>query len=379
MVIRWHRTEKWESLWGRRLSARWRIWRTATRTGALSAALRGGAGSSLDSLLECQGLAAAVSEVKGFCRRNLHLTEEKRKTVLARRSIAQKSKRVDQGTDGTFASNPTLPDRLKRNFRGEGKDCLMADELTPESPESLPRKSEQVDRLNDLLRLLPHGAESILEIGSRHGVHTRALANHFQSVTALDLTLPAVRGERITAVQGDVTALQFPANSFDCVLCAEVLEHVPALKKAASEIARVCRGTAVIGVPYRQDTRLGRTTCRQCGHKNPPYGHVNTFDENKLRSLFGTMAVAEISFVGAVRERTNALSVWLNDLGGNPWGTYMQEEPCGRCGARLAAPEGRSFLQKACSGLGGRFNAIQQRFNTPQPAWIHVRFTKNGG
>lgn len=242
--------------------------------------------------------------------------------------------------------------------------------------ESYRSSSAEAQRLKDLLRLLPTGVESILEIGSRDGFHTRALADRFQTVTALDLTLPAIRGERITAVEGDVTALQFPDNSFDCVLCAEVLEHVPALETAASEIARVCRGTAVIGVPYRQDTRLGRTTCRQCGHKNPPYGHVNTFDEDRLRFLFRKMDVAEISFIGAVRERTNALSVWLNDLAGNPWGTYVQDEPCSRCGARLTAPQDRSFPQKVCAGLGVRLTAIQQRFLTPRPAWIHVRFTK---
>src|SRR5689334_22203261 len=143
----------------------------------------------------------------------------------------------------------------------------------------------EVLRANDLFRLLPRGMRSVLEIGARDGHHTRRLAESFESVTALDLEKPSFRIPGVTNVKGDVTALEFPDDSFDCVLCAEVLEHVPAVDRAAREISRVARHEAVIGVPYRQDLRLGRVTCRNCGSVNPPYGHVNSFDECRLASL----------------------------------------------------------------------------------------------
>src|SRR5512138_3449569 len=108
-------------------------------------------------------------------------------------------------------------------------------------------------RTNDLLRLLPEGRRSILEIGARDGYHTQLLTTRFESVTALDLQKPPFSFDRVIPVQGDVTALEFPDNYFDCVLCAEVLEHVPAVDKAAAEISRVVKHEAVIGVPYRQD------------------------------------------------------------------------------------------------------------------------------
>jgi ubiquinone/menaquinone biosynthesis C-methylase UbiE len=134
--------------------------------------------------------------------------------------------------------------------------------------------------------MLPKGRISVLDIGARDGFFSRLLTEHFQAVIALDLQTPAFKHPGVVTVAGDVTRLQFPDESFDCVFCAEVLEHVRDVERAGREIARVARHDIVIGVPYRQDTRLGRTTCRTCGKANPPWGHINTFDERKLETLF---------------------------------------------------------------------------------------------
>ena len=61
--------------------------------------------------------------------------------------------------------------------------------------------------------------------------------------------------------------LPFPDAAFDMVTCAEVIEHIPspALERACREMARVARRYVLVGVPYRQDLRHGRTTCAACG------------------------------------------------------------------------------------------------------------------
>ena len=241
------------------------------------------------------------------------------------------------------------------------------------------RNTEQEkSRTADLVRLLPRGRGSVLDIGARDGFFSRLLTEHFESVTALDLEMPRFNFPRVINVAGDATNLPFPDSSFDCVFCAEVLEHIPALEDACREIARVARHEIVIGVPYKQDTRVGRTTCPQCGKPNPPWGHINRFDESRLAKLFPGLSIQASSFVGSVRSATNRVSTMLMDMAGNPWGTYEQDEPCIYCGSKLLPPARRSMLSRVCSGLAVRIDQVQSRFARTHGNWIHVVLSKDG-
>ncbi len=232
-------------------------------------------------------------------------------------------------------------------------------------------------RTADLVRLVPKNRKSILDVGARDGHFSKLLAPYFETLVALDLTRPEFEYPGIETVAGDVTSLQFQDESFDCVFCAEVLEHVPQVEQACRELARVARYEVVIGVPFKQDTRIGRTTCRTCGKICPQWGHINSFDVEKLRTLFSGLTIKEMSFVETMRQVTNPLSVFLMDLAGNPWGTYDQDEPCIHCGATLTPPPAeRSFWSRICSAMAVRLNTIQQSFTPPHGNWIHLVLSK---
>ncbi len=250
--------------------------------------------------------------------------------------------------------------------------------MSSKSLEAYRATENERTRTADLLRLVPRGRATVLDIGARDGHFSRLLTGYFDAVTALDLVKPGFSYPRVSCVAGDATRLEFPDRSFDCVFCTEVLEHIPPLETACREIARVARHEIVIGVPYRQDTRAGRTTCRSCGKTNPPWGHVNEFDEDRLRRLFPGLRVAETSFVGTSEGGTNALSAFLMDLGGNPWGTYEQHEACIHCGATLTPPpEPRPLGQKIFAAAAERINRLQRRLEKPHANWIHVVFSKD--
>jgi len=232
-------------------------------------------------------------------------------------------------------------------------------------------------RMGKVLSLLPPGTQNLLEIGARHGVMTKKLAARVPSVTALDLKMPPFQLERVVNVAGNVERLQFEDNSFDCIVCTEVLEHVPDVASAARELARVTRKHVLIGVPYRQDTRVGRTTCNHCGRINPPWGHLHAFDEARLLKLFPSLRTVTMEKVAENRERSNALSVWLQDLAGNPYGVYDQEEPCVSCGKKMSAPGKLSFPKRVAASIGVRLYDTQVRFNQPRPTWILLLLEKN--
>ena len=239
------------------------------------------------------------------------------------------------------------------------------------------RPSEQ-ERIGDLINMLPDGGETALDIGARDGYISVLLADKFARVTALDLEQPQIDHPGVTCVKGNITAMDFPAASFDLVFCAEVLEHIPPdlLAQACKELARVSRGHLLIGVPYRQDMRVGRTTCNSCGKNNPPWGHVNSFDDRKLARLFPGLRIVKKSFVGSSRDQTNALSSALLDYAGNPFGTYQQDESCVHCGLAIGTPKARSILQKIATKLAYVICSAQKPFIKAHPQWIHLLLGK---
>lgn len=234
------------------------------------------------------------------------------------------------------------------------------------------------ERIRDLLELIPPYGDSILDVGARDGYLSRRLVGRFARVVALDLERPAVAYPGVECVAGNAAALAYPDDAFDTVVCAEVLEHIaPAdVPRTCRELARVARRAVVIGVPYMQDLRYGETFCRTCQRPNPPWGHLNAFDEERVRSLFAPMQPAQVTYVGASRDATNALAAGLMRYAGNPYGTYDQDEPCVHCGAALQPPAPRTFLQKVATKVAYRLERVQQSFVRERASWIHARFDK---
>lgn len=233
-------------------------------------------------------------------------------------------------------------------------------------------------RVTNLMELIPCKAEAAMDVGAREGFLSLKLVDYYNRVTALDLVKPNVNHNEVDVVQGDVTSLGFADNSFDMVMCAEVLEHIPPrlLEKACSELVRVSKRHVIIGVPYSQDVRVGRTTCYSCGEKNPPWGHVNQFDERRLETLFPGMRTVKISYIGQNKDKTNFLSTFFMDLAGNPYGTYQQAEACVYCNSKLKLPPERNFRQKVYTKLAFILKNVQSLFVKSQPNWIHILFEK---
>lgn len=91
------------------------------------------------------------------------------------------------------------------------------------------------------------GAKSVLEIGKGSGVVTETLGKLGIRSTTIDID------RNLTPdIEGSVTDLPLPDASFDAVLAAEVLEHLPwgEVKRALEEIHRVARKSVIITVPY---------------------------------------------------------------------------------------------------------------------------------
>jgi SAM-dependent methyltransferase len=146
-----------------------------------------------------------------------------------------------------------------------------------------------LDRMLDGLR-----PDVVVEIGAGEGRITERLVARFPGATVVGLDLPdtnlAEEWDEIDVPMffGDATRMPFVDASIDLVVGLEVLEHVPHPERALADIARVCRGTAILSVPREPIWRAGNMArgryLREWG--NTP-GHVNHWSARAFERFVG--------------------------------------------------------------------------------------------
>jgi ubiquinone/menaquinone biosynthesis C-methylase UbiE len=153
----------------------------------------------------------------------------------------------------------------------------------------------------DFSRLPVQPGTRLLDLGCGAGRHAFEAARRGAQVVALDTdhgelgqvaAIAAAMAEAgeirvpasITAAAGDATRMPFPDGSFDMVIAAEVLEHIPADQSAINEIARVLRpgGIAAVTVPAWLPERI--CWALSDDYHNVPGGHVRIFTRTELET-----------------------------------------------------------------------------------------------
>lgn len=115
--------------------------------------------------------------------------------------------------------------------------------------------------IKEIRRLKP---QSILDVGCGEGftlerLRKAKIGKHLEGVDYLDLAIKLGKKEhpKLILKKGSIYDLKYKDNSFDLVICSEVMEHIDDPAKGLQELARVTKKYAVLSVPNEPLFMLG--------------------------------------------------------------------------------------------------------------------------
>lgn len=151
---------------------------------------------------------------------------------------------------GTQGSPVNDPGTVRREY--ENEERFLTRRLTTWATLSGPQVEDAT------VAAVAEGApDRVLEVGCGTGDFTERVQRELGvDLVAMDLSprmVELTRGRGIDARVGDIEAIPFADESFDCVLANRVLYHVPDLDRGVAEIARVLRpGGRLVAVTYSE-------------------------------------------------------------------------------------------------------------------------------
>lgn len=144
---------------------------------------------------------------------------------------------------------------------------------------------------------------TVLDAGCGEGFGVADLKRRDPSLrlTGVDLSPEAVAyarqhfGQAGAFAQGSVYELPFEDQSFDLVLCSEVLEHLDEPERAVAELRRVARRHLLLTVPREPIFHLLNDFGRALG-LSPDPGHVNFWTPDAFRTFVQAEAGPNATF-----------------------------------------------------------------------------------
>ena len=158
--------------------------------------------------------------------------------------------------------------------------------------------SSQLFELTEQLRrrLGDVGDATVLDAGASDGMFLSLLGvKNGIGVNFLTACAEKIHRDGHRAVAADIERLPFGDKSVDYVICCETLEHVPNPIHTLNELARVCRRTILVSIPWLERTRLN---ARPAGWPHEE-SHIFEFSPADFRKI-ATHANVRVAFGGVV-------------------------------------------------------------------------------
>jgi len=129
---------------------------------------------------------------------------------------------------------------LKELYRNRNKKLLMNGKISILEPDKIEKQSI----LTSLLKAKVYAKGILLDLGCGGKPYEIIFSDIVEEYIGIDLPPTKTSNKQIKKpdVYGSALKLPFKSESFDTILCTQVLEHVPEPKKLLEEAFRVLKG-----------------------------------------------------------------------------------------------------------------------------------------
>ncbi len=223
-------------------------------------------------------------------------------------------------------------------------------------------------RINHTINFIPDDCNSLLEVGCGDGRIINNLKNNHEKLYGIDINKEALKKVLVPTKQADASIIPFKDNSFDIVLCCEVLEHIPYDKylQSLNELERVARKYILISVPNNENLKRGSVNCPICGCIFHCYRHLRKYNIEDLNHLFSKSKLIKQKIILQNPNYPFFIIKILKSfkiLGSN----FPNGALCPQCGYNMPKTQNNA-LKKS-----------QNKFELLKNATVPLKFKKSGG
>lgn len=217
---------------------------------------------------------------------------------------------------------------------------------------------------------IPSDVKNIVDIGCGNGMITNALGTKYD-ITGVDYSeegLSFVKGPKIRSLSSKIDV---PDRSFDMVFTSEMLEHLidTEMIETIKEFKRISRKYVFITVPNGEFLNQLHIRCNQCQAEFHKYGHVQSFNLDRLNTLMGEdYRLLKTTESGPLHRRYNSILLMIRHKYAQVWARFEKHTVCPVCGNKHQAFK-KNLLSMFCDELN---NVISGR----KPYWLFALYEK---
>jgi ubiquinone/menaquinone biosynthesis C-methylase UbiE len=226
------------------------------------------------------------------------------------------------------------------------------------------------ERVPITLGMIPLKIKSCLDLGCGDGTILNKLNRKLFKV-GLDISHNALLNARVERkVLACSSMLPFRPNSYDLVICTEVLEHLPSekFKLSINEIQRIAKKNILVSVPFQEQLDRKEACCPNCGFIFHIHMHLRSFNLTKLKTMFTNFFPKFHQFSHTSEKSYPAWLLKIRRNYGHRW-EWEENALCPRCGHKNNHPPQRTPISVMTS-------ALANIFAKNRPKWIAVIYEK---